>query len=66
MLTSLHHAKAVTEAWRREYNEERPEKGFGGLTPSAYAKKLASKVGIVSSGATEERVTSSKVIKNRL
>ena len=32
--TSLHHARVVIEAWRREYNEERPKKGLGGLTPS--------------------------------
>lgn len=40
--TSLDHAKAVIEAWRREYNEERPKKSLGGLTPSAYAKQVAS------------------------
>ncbi len=36
--TSLAHAQVVIEAWRREYNEERPKKGLGGLTPAAYAK----------------------------
>ncbi len=41
--TSLPHAKVVIEAWRREYNEERPQKGLGGLTPSAYARQLALK-----------------------
>lgn len=35
---SLAHARAVIEAWRREYNEERPKKSLGGLTPSAYAR----------------------------
>jgi putative transposase len=40
---SLAHAKAVVEAWRREYNEERPKKSLGGLTPMAYAKQLALK-----------------------
>ena len=30
---SLAHAKAVIEAWRCEYNEERPKKSLGGLTP---------------------------------
>ena len=39
--TSLAHAQAVIEAWRREYNEERPKKGLGGLTPAAYARQLA-------------------------
>ena len=36
--TSLAHAQAVIETWRQEYNEERPKKGLGGLTPAAYAK----------------------------
>ena len=38
--TSLQHAKVVIEGWRREYNEERPKKSLGGLTPVAYAKTL--------------------------
>jgi len=41
--TSLEHARAVIEAWRREYNEERPKKSLGGLTPAQYAKQLAVK-----------------------
>ena len=41
--TSLAHARAVIEAWRREYNEERPKKSLGGLTPAQYAKQLAIK-----------------------
>lgn len=41
---TLPHAKAIIESWRREYNEERPKKGLGGLTPAAYAKQLAKKV----------------------
>lgn len=41
--TSLPHARTVIETWRREYNEERPKKGLGGLTPAEYAKQLASK-----------------------
>lgn len=40
---SLAHAKAVIEKWRREYNEERPKKSLGGLTPAAYAKQLAAR-----------------------
>ena len=39
--TSLLHARTVIETWRREYNEERPKKALGGLTPEAYAKTLA-------------------------
>jgi hypothetical protein len=34
---NLAHAQAVIEAWSREYNEERPKKALGGLTPSACA-----------------------------
>jgi putative transposase len=41
--TSLEHARAIIEAWRREYNEERPKKSLGGLTPAQYAKQLANK-----------------------
>jgi putative transposase len=41
--TSLPHAQAVIEAWRREYNEERPKKGLGGLTPAQYAEQLTRK-----------------------
>jgi len=41
--TSLAHARAVIAAWRTEYNEERPKKSLGGLTPAQYAKQLASK-----------------------
>lgn len=40
---SLAHARAVIEAWRREYNDERPKRSLGGLTPSAYARQLAHK-----------------------
>jgi putative transposase len=42
--TSLAHAKVVIEAWRREYNEERPKRALGGLTPALYAKQLTEKV----------------------
>lgn len=38
---NLHHARVLIEAWRREYNEERPKKALGGLTPAAYARRLA-------------------------
>jgi hypothetical protein len=36
----LLHARAEVETWRRECNEERPEKALGGLTPADYAKQL--------------------------
>jgi transposase InsO family protein len=41
--TSLEHARTEIERWRREYNEERPKKSLGGLTPTEYAKQLAIK-----------------------
>lgn len=41
--TSLQHAKVVIIAWQREYNEERPKKSLGGLTPPVYAKTLVHK-----------------------
>lgn len=40
---NLAHAQVIIEAWRREYNEERPKKALGGLTPAAYAQQLVSK-----------------------
>lgn len=40
---SLPHARVLIEAWRCEYNEARPKKALGGLTPSEYARLLAEK-----------------------
>ena len=48
--TSLAHAQALIEAWRREYNEERPRKGLGGLTPAAYAQRLVAERSTVTVG----------------
>lgn len=48
--TSLAHAKTVIEAWRREYNEERPKRALGGLTPSQYAKQLSQNTVTVTAG----------------
>ncbi len=48
--TSLAHARAVIETWRREYNEERPKKGLGGLTPAAYARTLIKETSTVTAG----------------
>jgi putative transposase len=48
--TSLAHARTVIEDWRREYNEERPKKGLGGLTPAAYARKLMTETSTVTAG----------------
>ena len=48
--TSLSHAQVVIEAWRREYNEERPKKQLGGLTPPLYARTLATERSTVTPG----------------
>ncbi|MGC3965182.1 MAG: IS3 family transposase [Rhodocyclaceae bacterium] len=45
---SLAQARVVIEAWRREYNEQRPKRGLGGLTPSAYAQKLRAGISLIS------------------
>lgn len=47
---NLAHAQAIIEAWRREYNEERPKKALGGLTPATYARQLAEKSVTVTTG----------------
>jgi len=36
-------------SWR-EYNEEQPKKGLGGLTPAAYARRLMKETGTVTAG----------------
>lgn len=43
LFTSLLHARTMIETWRREYNDERPKKALGGMTPAAYAKQIAEK-----------------------
>lgn len=48
--TSLAHAKAVIDGWRREYNEERPKESLGGLTPAQYAKQMADKAVTLTAG----------------
>lgn len=47
---TLAHAQVLIETWRREYNEERPKKTLGGLTPTAYARQLAQKPATVTTG----------------
>jgi putative transposase len=37
LFRSLLHARAVLEAWRRDYNETRPHSRLGWMTPRAYA-----------------------------
>ena len=48
--TTLAQARVIIEGWRREYNEERPKKGLGGLTPAAYAKQLTVNTATMTSG----------------
>ena len=53
--TTLAHAQALIEAWRCEYNEERPKKGLGGLTPALYAKQLAAESSTVTPAQANHR-----------
>ena len=48
--TSLAHVEVVIEAWRREYNDERPKKGLGGLMPAAYGRRLMRETSTVTAG----------------
>lgn len=48
--TSVPHARLLIETWRREYNEERPKKALGGMTPAEYAMKLAQKAATLTTG----------------
>lgn len=41
--TSLAHARVAIEAWRQDYNEERPKKDLGGLPPAVFASNLRKK-----------------------
>ncbi|WP_444546971.1 IS3 family transposase [Laribacter hongkongensis] len=52
--TSLRHAQVVIEAWRREYNNERPKRALGGLTPAAHAESLAKKSGKLASDSNAQ------------
>ena len=47
---NLDHARVIIEAWRREYNEERPKKALNGLTPAEYARQLTTKPATVTTG----------------
>ena len=40
LFRSLPHARAVLEAWRRDYNEERPHSKLGWMTPRDYAGSI--------------------------
>ena len=48
--TSLAQTQVLIETWRREYNEERPKQGLGGLTPAQYAKRLVAERSTVTLG----------------
>jgi putative transposase len=45
LFRSLPHARAALEAWRRDYNEERPHSKLGWMTPRGYASALSGRVG---------------------
>lgn len=47
---TLLHARTSIESWRRDYNEERPKRVLGGLTPAQYAAQLAGKRDKISTG----------------
>ncbi|WP_155760664.1 IS3 family transposase [Stenotrophomonas maltophilia] len=47
---TLLHARTSIESWRRDYNEERPKRALGGLTPAQYAAQLATKKDNISTG----------------
>lgn len=42
LFSSLRHARVELEAWRHDYNTERPHSALGNLTPIAYAARNAS------------------------
>ena len=45
LFRSLPHARAVLEAWRRDYNESRPHSKLGWMTPGAYARSISGEPG---------------------
>ena len=45
LFRSLPHARAVLEAWRHDYNTERPHSKLGWMTPRAYARALSGETG---------------------
>ena len=49
--TTLPHARAVIEEWRRDYNERRPKKHLGGLPPAVYAAHMAAQFNHADSNA---------------
>jgi putative transposase len=45
LFRSLPHARAVLEAWRRDYNEARPHSRLGWMTPRDYARTIGGEAG---------------------
>jgi putative transposase len=45
LFRSLPHARAVLEAWRRDYNEARPHSKLGWMTPLDYARAFCGEAG---------------------
>ena len=45
LFRSLPHARVALEAWRRDYNEERPHSKLGWMTPRGYASALSGEGG---------------------
>lgn len=45
LFRSLPHARAVLEAWRRDYNEQRPHSKLGWMTPRDYARAICGNAG---------------------
>lgn len=45
LFRSLPHARAVLEAWRRDYNEARPHSKLGWMTPLDYARAFSGESG---------------------
>jgi len=45
LFRSLPHARAVLEAWRRDYNEARPHSKLGWMTPQDYARTIGGNAG---------------------
>lgn len=53
--TSLGHARCVIEVWRHEYNEERPKRLLGGLTPTEYARRLKNNLVTIPENSNPQR-----------
>ncbi len=47
---TLLHTRTSIESWRRDYNEERPKRALGGMTPAQYAAQLVAKTDKIKTG----------------